>query len=172
MDRILTIAVIGFLLWSCSDKKESSGVKELLVQQLKNSHTNQDWFVPTSIALEGLTAEQSNWKDSTANHSIAELVSHLIFWNETNLTVFKGDSLTGFDDNNELTFKKFNETDWKIALEKLDSVQAEWEKLTAQATDEQIDEWSTEIASMSAHNAYHTGQIIYIRKQNGWWPEK
>lgn len=25
---------------------------------------------------------------------------------------------------------------------------------------------------MGTHNAYHTGQIIYIRKQQGWWDEK
>ena len=37
------------------------------------------------------------------------------------------------------------------------------------ATDEQISEWNVEIANMTAHTAYHTGQIMYIRKRNGWW---
>ncbi len=59
---------------SCSAKQDIPSVKSLLVQQLKNTHTNKDWFVPSKIAVEGLTVEQSNWKDSTNNHSIGELV--------------------------------------------------------------------------------------------------
>ena len=32
-----------------------------------------------------------------------------------------------------------------------------------------IKEWSSSVANISTHNAYHTGQIVYIRKRNGWW---
>ncbi len=120
--------------------------------------------MPTKIAIEGLTVAQSNWKENTSNHSIAELVSHLIFWNETNLKAFKGDTPTNWDNDNEHTFKKFKATDWKIAVKKLDSIQTEWERVIEKATDDQIDEWKGEIASMSAHTAYHTGQI-----HNEWW---
>jgi len=29
------------------------------------------------------------------------------------------------------------------------------------------------IAHIGTHNAYHTGQILYVRKMKGWWdPEK
>jgi hypothetical protein len=34
-----------------------------------------------------------------------------------------------------------------------------------------LNEWSSSIANMCSHNAYHTGQIVYIRKKNGWWQE-
>lgn len=169
MKQLVLIIGFGLVVLGCSEKIDAFNLRSLLLQQLENTHTNQDWFVPTKKAIEGLTVEQSNWRDSTNNHSIGELVSHLIFWNETNLNAFKGDHLSDFNDDNEITFLKYNKNEWDIAVNKLDSIQTEWEEVTRQATDQQILDWSTEIASMSSHNAYHTGQIIYIRKHNDWW---
>ena len=73
------------------------------MEQLKNTHSEQNWFVPTKIAIQGLSTEQSNWKDSTENHSIAELVSHLSFWNGMNLRAFKGEDMSDFDVDNNAT---------------------------------------------------------------------
>lgn len=72
-----------------------------------------------------------------------------------------------FNDENEATFTKI--ADWNTAVARLDSILKEWEISTQMATDKEISRWSTEIANMNAHNAYHIGQIIYIRKRNGWW---
>ncbi|MEM7485010.1 MAG: DinB family protein [Bacteroidota bacterium] len=160
----LCLVILG-----CAKKDNQMDMRPLLLNQLKNTHTNQEWFVPVKIAIDGLSVEQLNWKDSTENHSIGELISHLIFWNEMNLRAFKGEDMSDFDVNNEITFKKYTDTEWQFVIKKLDSIQTEWEDGTQKATDNQINEWSIEIANMTAHNAYHTGQIIYIRKQNGWW---
>lgn len=167
----LSILLVTIIL-GCSSKEKNTEVKSILVDLLKNSHTEQHWFVPTKTALEGLTAQQSNWRDSTENHSIGELVSHLVFWNEINLRAFKGEDMTDFEVDNETTFKMYSEREWLSLVNKLDSIQIEWEPLILKATDKQLTEWSKEIANIQAHNAYHTGQIIYIRKQNGWWHEK
>ncbi|UZR96371.1 DinB family protein [Chondrinema litorale] len=172
MKQILTLLVLTTFLLSCSEKNSNPELKPLLIEQLKNTHLEQNWFVPTKIAIDELSAEQSNWKDSTENHSIAELVSHLIFWSGMNLRAFKGEDMTGVEVENEITFKKYTNKEWKGLTIKLDSIQTEWEKLTEKATDKQLIEWSTEILNMTAHNAYHTGQIIYIRKRNGWWNKK
>ena len=93
----------------------------------------------------------------------------MIFWNEMNLKAFKGEKVSEFNDNNKETFKINNGQDWQYAIKKLDSIQTEWERLTENSTEEQIMEWSAEIANMASHTAYHTGQIVYIRKRNGWW---
>jgi uncharacterized damage-inducible protein DinB len=166
--NVILLVLIAFLL-SCSKKSNNPELKLILIEQLKNAHTEQNWFVPTKIAIEGLSAEQSNWKDSTENHSISELVSHLTFWNRMNLKAFKGEDMSGFEVDNDTTFKKYTDNEWKELVVKLDSIQTEWERLTENATDEQLIEWNSEILNMTAHNAYHTGQIIYIRKRNGWW---
>lgn len=169
--RTIIIIGLGFLILSCSARKERPTVKSMLVQQLKNTHSNENWFAPTNIALADLTLEQSNWKDSTDNHSINELVAHLIFWNERVLIAFQGSTLPDFNDNNETTFETLNEGDWQNAVKKLDSIQTVWERVTEKSTKRQLNEWSKSIADICAHNAYHTGQIVYIRKSNGWWGE-
>ena len=169
MRFIIFFVALGFLSLGCSKESDTPTLKSILLEQLRNTHTNKDWYVPSKIAIEGLTAEQANLKDSTDNHSIGELVSHLIFWNERILIAFQGNTPPDFDGNNEKTFGKFNNEKWKIAVVKLDSIQTEWEKSVERATDKQLEDWSSSIANICSHNAYHTGQIVYIRKKNGWW---
>jgi uncharacterized damage-inducible protein DinB len=168
--KFITAMVCGLLL-ACSVKTENPTVKEILIDQLKNTYTNKDWFVPVNVAVEGLTSAQANWKDSTGNHSIAELVSHLVFWNERILIGFDGNETPDFNDDNEITFKIFDEGEWEQSVRKLDSIQNIWLQRVENATDDQLQEWSKSVANICSHNAYHTGQIVFIRKQNGWWNE-
>ncbi|WP_419213203.1 DinB family protein [Maribacter sp. X9] len=163
------ILVIGLFLFSCSPTKSVAFQKSILLQQLKNTHTNQDWFVPTSLAIKGLNGKQAQWKDSTDNHSISQLVAHLTFWNERVLIAYKDDKLPNFDDDNELTFHNGSDLECMDLVQKLDSVQTEWENAILKSTDEKLLEWNSEILNLAAHTAYHTGQIIYIRKRNNWW---
>lgn len=51
-----------------------------LLEQLKATHTNKDWFVPANIAVQGLTPEQASWTDGHGNHSVGQLACHLPFW--------------------------------------------------------------------------------------------
>ena len=158
-----------FLFMSCSVTTDKSSLKSVLLEQLKNTHTTKGWFVPLNIAIEGLTAEQANWSDSTENHSIGELVTHLNFWNERNLIAFQDKPQAEFKGNNKETFTKLDYTGWKKAVSKSDSIQTLIEHFVEQATEAQLEKWSSTIGNISTHNAYHTGQIIYIRKQHGWW---
>lgn len=167
--RILTLIFVLLFFFSCSEQKDNPSVKTLLLEQLRNSHTEKDWYVPLNIALQGLTPDQANWMDSTQNHSICQLVSHLIFWNKRILIAFQGNTPSDFNDNNDETFLKFCQNDWEASVSKLDSIQTAWEHAVENASDEQLKEWSSSIANISSHNAYHTGQIIYIRKKNNWW---
>ncbi len=75
----------------------SPTLKSVLLAQLKSTHNSQEWFVPAIPALAGLTVEQAVWKpgsenhSSSDNHSIAQLVNHLTFWNKRQLAKFKGE---------------------------------------------------------------------------------
>lgn len=149
--------------------KPETTAKAVLLEQLRNTHTTQAWFVPAQKALDGLTAAQAQWKDSTENHSIAELVSHLVFWNEMNLKVFKGEDVQEFKEDNKVTFKAYGNMEWDSLRLQLDRVQTEWEYLMENATAVQLAEWGVEIANMASHTAYHLGQIVFIRKRKGWW---
>ncbi len=159
---------ISLTLLSCTQNK-SSTLKAILQEQLVNSHTTKDWYVPVRKAVEGISAEQANWRDSSDNHSIGQLVEHLAFWNERVLQAFKGNTVPDFEGDNEKTFTKFSKENWKHTTDKLDSIQIAWETVVGSASESKLQQWGSSIANMAAHNAYHTGQIIYIRKRNGWW---
>jgi len=148
-------------------------LKTILLEQLHTTHDVKDWFVPVNIALEGLTPEQAKWKDGSGNHSIGQLASHLIFWNLQQLNKFKNLPQPAFDGNNDETFNSFDNKNWKATVQKLDSVLTAIEKAIETSDDAKLQAWYTTIAHINTHNAYHTGQIIFIRKLQGSWdPEK
>jgi uncharacterized damage-inducible protein DinB len=149
-------------------------LKSILLEQFKTTHANQDWFVPASKAVEGMTADQAGWKDGSANHSIAQLVSHLIFWDQAQLAGLLKKPAPAYSGKNDDTFNiNLDKGTWESMVKQLDAVLTDWEKAIEGADDKTLQSWASTIAHVSAHNAYHTGQILYIRKQQGSWnPEK
>lgn len=166
----IILFLFSFLI---SQAQEATSVKAVLLKQLKSTHTEKDWFVPVKIALEGLTPEQVSWKDGSGNHSIGQLASHLVFWNERQLNNLLGLKNADFSGNNEETFEVFNQKNWNETEKKLDAVLTGLEKAIQAADETKLKEWYGTIANISTHNAYHTGQIIFVRKLQGSWnPEK
>ena len=170
----MNATLMVLLLMGASLAQQSSPpsptLKSVLLEQLKTTHDVQDWFVPAKQSVEGLTADQAAWKDGNANHSIAQLVSHLIFWNQTQLAKFKGETPPAYSGKNDETFSmNLDKGSWENAVRQLDGVLVEWEKAIEAADEKKLQSWYSTIAHISAHNAYHTGQILYIRKQQGSW---
>lgn len=161
--------IFGFSLNNHLTKEVEPTLKQVLLAQLKTTHNQKEWFVPANIAVEGLSAEQAKWTDKSGNHSIGQLTYHLIFWNERELMKLKGIKPTDFSGNNEETFVQYDEKGWAEAVQKLDAVLSGWEAAIEAADDAKLKSVYTTIANISTHNAYHTGQIIYIRKMQGWW---
>jgi uncharacterized damage-inducible protein DinB len=155
------------------DAPKPMSQKEVLLEQLRTTHDEKDWFVPANQAIEGLTPEQASWKDAAGNHSIGQLVNHLIFWDQRALQKFKGEPQAKFSGDNNETFNNFDSKSWAAAVKQLDAVLAAWEQAVEAADDAKIKLWASTIAHIGAHNAYHIGPIIYIRKLQGSWdPEK
>ena len=179
MKKLLCIiTVYSFILTGCSKQnpEQASSVespKNVLLHQLKTTHTEKDWFVPINTALEGVTAEQAMWRDSSGNHSIGQLAHHLLFWNKRQLLKINGQPEGEFSGNNDETFTKFNQAEWTQIVSGLDSVLTAFESAVEAANETKLKDWYPTIANISAHNAYHTGQIIYVRKlQKSWDAEK
>ena len=144
-------------------------LKSILLEQLKTTHNKQDWFVPVNQSLAGLTADQAMWKEGTVNHSVGQLANHLIFWNLQSLAKFKGETPAKFSGNNDETFNSFDAKQWEATVKQLDQVMTDWEKAVESADDQKLAKWASTIAHIGAHNAYHIGQIIYVRKEQGSW---
>jgi uncharacterized damage-inducible protein DinB len=169
MKKLFTTFLIFVAFTSYAQTDSMPTLRSILLEQLKTTHNVKDWFVPVNTALEGLTAEQALWKDSSGNHSIAQLANHLIFWDQQQLEKFQGKQPVPYSGDNNETFSALDKNTWDATVKKLDSVLTAWEKAIEAADEKKLASWYVIISHISTHNAYHTGQIIYIRKLQGSW---
>jgi hypothetical protein len=85
---IKTLLVLTVALSLCAfaeDQKPAPTLKGVLLEQLRSTHNRAEWFVPANTAVEGLTAEQANWSHGKGNHSVGQLVNHIVFWDRWEL---------------------------------------------------------------------------------------
>ena len=173
MKTVATFLVLSLTLQAYAQAPKPVTLRSVLLEQLRTTHTEKDWFVPISVSVEGVTAEQASWKDSSGNHSVGQLTNHLLFWNARELAKFKGEPEKKFSGNNEETFNDFDAKKWSDTVKQLDQVMADLEKLVETADDATLQKWASEIAHIGTHNAYHVGQIVFVRREQGSWnPEK
>ncbi len=59
------------------------GAKTILLDQLLANANDRSWYISFDEVVDGLTEEEAFWKPDDSSHSIAEIVQHLIYWNET-----------------------------------------------------------------------------------------
>ncbi|MGZ6139315.1 MAG: DinB family protein [Myxococcaceae bacterium] len=144
-------------------------LKSSLLEQLRTTHTQQDWFVPLKPALEGVTPAQATWKPKDGDHSIGQLANHLLFWNSQQLAKFKHVAEPKYGGNNDETFNAFDAARWDETRQQLDRVLSELEKLVSEADAQTVQAWAPTLGRIATHNAYHTGQILSLRKMQGAW---
>jgi len=157
------------LLAQSQPPKTPATLRSILLEQLRSTHNKAEWFVPANTAVEGLSAEQAKWTDGKGNHSIGQLTYHLVFWNSSALAKFKGEKPPAFSGNNDETFNNFDAKQWDSLVHQLDQVLTDWEKAVEAADDKKLAENASTIAHIGTHNAYHIGQIVYIRREQGSW---
>lgn len=174
MRRLIYVALLAVSFNAMAqNKKPPTDLRGVLLEQLRTTHSEADWFVPAKTAVEGLTAEQAKWSPGKGSHSVGQLAYHLWFWDARSLASFKGEKNPAFSGNNEETFDNFTSAQWDDLVKKLDQVLTDWETAVQSADDKTLAERASLVAHVGAHNAYHIGQIIYVRKLQGSWdPEK
>lgn len=169
MRRVLVCLVLSMAVFGYAQEKKPMTLKSVLLEQLRSTHNKAEWFVPANTAVAGLTPAQASWTDKSGNHSVGQLANHLAFWNRQALAKFKGETPAKFDGNNDETFNDFDAKSWDRTVAELDAVMTEWEKAVEAADDKKIAESATTIANIGTHNAYHVGQMVYVRKLQGVW---
>ena len=152
--------------------------KDVLIEQFETCFTSNGWFVATGNAIEGLTAEQADWKPEGSDNSIREIINHLNYYNNAYLHRFKGADYEYKIADNDESFDHGVADSWEAEAERFRAIVAEWKSLLDAAGDEIFDElapphkkyeWSGLIAQINAHNAHHGGQIVLLRKLQGSW---
>ena len=151
--------------------------KEVLLRSWDYAMDQEDWSPPLADALKGVTAEQARWKpQGEAGNSIWENVQHLTYYKERLLRRLKGlpkqPNLASNTDT--FTVTESREEAWAGAVEKLKSIHAELRGYLQALEDDggPEDSPADELMSLAVHDAYHTGQIVLVRKLQGSWPRK
>ena len=173
MKAMVAFFVLSLSLCALAQDQKAPTLRGILLEQLRTTHNQKDWFVDANTAVAGLTPEQASWKDGSGNHSVGQLAYHLVFWNRQALAKFKGETPAKFSGNNDETFTGFDSAKWVETVKQLDDVMTEWEKAVETADDKKLEASASVIAHIGTHNAYHIGQIVFVRKLQGSWdPEK
>jgi uncharacterized damage-inducible protein DinB len=165
----MAIATVFTLPAGAQTQKPAPTLKSILLDQLRSTHSKSDWFVCANVAVANLTPEQARWTDGKGNHSVGQLTYHLVYWNQRALQNFRGEKPAKFSGNNDETFNNFDPKQWNDLVHQLDQVMTGIETAVANASDAQLAEWAPTLANISTHNAYHIGEIVMVRKEQGAW---
>lgn len=150
-----------------------SDIKTLLLDQLLANANDRSWYISFSEAVEGLAESKAFCKPDHSSYSIAEIVQHLIYWNETWQKRYKMNHVSAVPqiENNADTFRIRDNKSFLELKEELLKVLLQWQELI---DSEQLSsdvngfpvaaQWWGIISNTATHNAYHIGQIAYIRK--------
>lgn len=152
--------------------------KDVLADQLLANANDPSWYIPFSGSVENLSEEEAFWKPNEDSNSIAEIVQHLLYWNQTWQTRYQKshvNAVPSIGNNNKSFIIPENQTFTDLKKQLLE-VLLRWQGLlTEEKVESEVNgfpehvEWWAVLGNVSTHNAYHIGQIIYIRKlQNSW----
>ncbi len=158
----------------------NSGRKQILLQNFIINYSEENWYKPLTEALKDISEEEFDFKAGNDINTLRQLVFHLIFWNERWLLRFKGITPEPFAKDNDATFEvsDINESS-QAAIKKLFDVMEDWLNELKNSSDEKFDEdrlgrkdlsaektepWWDNMINLNAHNSYHIGQIMLIRK--------
>lgn len=155
---------------------------DLLLFEWRNCYDKEDWYPPLSEALKGVTLDQANWRpEGAAANSISGIVNHLLYYKERLLKRMQSGDPSETADDNDATFvgTSNDKAAWQATLARLDAVHHEIGDMLEGYEDKDLDrtipidkKLGLALASIIMHDAYHTGQIVQIRKLQGSWPAR
>lgn len=156
---------------------------ELLVHEWECTYGKEDWYPPLKDALAGLTAAQASWKpDGVAANTIWENVSHLLFFKERLLHRLLGTEFPLSAESNDDTFTPSggpeDENAWQATVARMETVHRHIHEKLSSLSEDAFDQplpsipLGQSVMSIVRHDAFHTGQIVQIRKLQGSWPER
>lgn len=136
----------------------------------------EDWsaFTPASRALDGLTSELAVTKLEGWPYSIAELVAHMLFWQQHDHATIE----TGVEPEttSAQSWPSVGKEDWPqlkdaflAALDKSRQMASDSENLNRLILGGRYSV-GLRMVWFTGHNAYHLGQVVLMRRILGAWP--
>ena len=142
--------------------------------QLQRALDGDAWHGPSLKAiLAGVTAEKAAAKPRAHEHSIWELVLHIITWQRVPIRRLAGDAVEPTESENFPNVSDVSEAAWQQTLAGLDLVHYELRTAIGKLTDARLDDlvagqkYSIYVMlhGVVQHNIYHAGQIALLKKR-------
>ncbi|MBM7839833.1 putative damage-inducible protein DinB [Alkalihalobacillus xiaoxiensis] len=144
--------------------------KDVILTQLGAVHDQSGWFVSLKAALSDISEEEATRQTKDDSNSIEGIVHHLIYYNERYLHRVTGVSNKDYNiDSIAETFANLENRSWSEAVQKLDQLMNKWKQIVAEFDSDTFEKYVPDLTHLTIHNAYHIGQMVEIRKQQGSW---
>lgn len=154
--------------------------KEILLQAWDFCYDVEGWYPPLKDALSNVDESQASWRPhGEASNAIHEIVNHLFYYKRRFLFRLEGNAWPFEISANEQTFLPGAHTlhlTWAKLVDELSAIHRKIRQGIVELSDEKFDRKlpndpvDQQIMTLAMHDAYHTGQIILIRKLYGSWP--
>ena len=146
----------------------------LITGQLKDVYKGDPWFGRSVEAILSEVDESVVFEKPNGQHSILELLWHMITWKEFTISRLRnsGQSLSDFEKKD---WRELDHTDkalWKDGIKRFSQLQNELVEVIQQQKDDVLTQKVGErnydfrklLYGIIEHDIYHLGQIAYIKK--------
>jgi len=148
---------------------------ESYIAQIKDLEGAETWLDETfDKKLKGINDKNAFIRPVKDLHSVAEIVSHLIEWRKSLLSIFKTGNRTVSMDSPEnwKTNEELKKESWKDLLKKLKATQKDITSFLSTKDDKWLkqkkprgkDIFEYYVIGLIQHDVYHLGQIGIVRK--------
>jgi uncharacterized damage-inducible protein DinB len=149
-------------------------VRELLIAPLAH--------MPPARALEGLAPDDAERRVSGANHSVADLTAHLVYWQDWFVQRCRGEhapmaqrAAAGWPEVRPGTWPEWHQrflAGLDLAASLADPVTRQDDPIAPAIEFPPLAEYTVRdaLVHIANHNAHHLGQIIVLRQLTDRWP--
>ena len=147
----------------------------LIAEGIKDAYEGQPWFGRSVKEILNEIDESIVFEKPNGQHSILELIWHMITWKEFTINRIRNDNTTSvhyFEENDWRELDHSDKSLWQHGLQRLAKVQNELVEVVQQQKDDLLAQRVNErnynfrklIDGIKEHDIYHVGQIAYIKK--------
>jgi uncharacterized damage-inducible protein DinB len=147
----------------------------LIVEQIKEAYEGEPWFGKSALQLFSEVNEQIVLERPSGQHSIVELIWHMITWKEFVISRLREDQEKDLHYFESMDWRELDHTDeslWKKGLERLHQVHSELVEVIQQQKDDLLPlrvpernyDYRKLLNGILQHDIYHLGQMAYINK--------
>ena len=147
----------------------------VLTEQIKDAYEGKPWFGRSVKEILSEIDESVVFEKPKGQHSILELVWHMITWKEFTISCIRKNNQGLLKNIEEKDWRKLDHSDkslWQSGLQRLDEIHNELLDVIQQQTDDLLLQQVSEkeynfrklLYGVCEHDIYHLGQIAYIKK--------